>query len=75
MKYKKIGYEVAYKAVHGDREAQMAVLNFYDGYINALSTAENVCSDGDIRRFVDEDLKATIQTGYLEAIPKCRGMK
>ena len=50
MDEKKLDYETAYRAVHGDHDAQM-------------------------RRYIDEDLKAAIQAGYLEALPKCRVMQ
>ena len=61
MDEKKLDYETAYRAVHGDHDAQMKVLAYYDSYINALSTVEEV--------------KAAIQAGYLEALPKCRVMQ
>lgn len=75
MEVKELSYDTAYRAVHGDHDAQMKVLEYYDSYINALATVEEVSSDGSMRRYVDEDLKATIQTGYLEALPKCKVMK
>ena len=75
MDEKKLDYETAYRAVHGDHDAQMKVLAYYDSYINALSTVEEVDGDGNMRRYIDEDLKAAIQAGYLEALPKCRVMQ
>lgn len=75
MESKELDYETARRAVHGDVNAQREVLEFYDGYISALATVEEVTDDGSIRRFIDEDLKATIQTGYLEALPKCKVMQ
>lgn len=75
MEVKELSYDTAYRAVHGDHDAQMKVLEYYDSYINALATVEEVSSDGSMRRYVDEGLKATIQTGYLEALPKCKVMK
>lgn len=75
MEVKELDYETARLAVHGDRAAQMKVLEYYDSYINALATVVEVSDDGSMRRYVDEDLKATIQTEYLEALPKCKVMK
>lgn len=75
MEIKELNYEMAYKAVHGDREAQNRVLEYFDTYINALATVEEPTSDGRIISYVDEDLKAEIQAGYLEALPKCKAMK
>lgn len=75
MESKELDYDTARRAVHGDVNAQREVLEFYDGYINALATEEEVTDEGNIRRFVDEDIKATIQMGYLEALPKCKVMQ
>jgi len=50
-------------------------LNYYDSYINTLSTVIEVRPDGTERRYIDEDMKAEIQTKYLEALPKCRMIK
>ena len=75
MDEKKLDYETAHRAVHGDHDAHMKVLAYYDRYINALSTVEEVDGDGNMRRYIDEDLKAAIQAGYLEALPKCRVMQ
>lgn len=74
MDGKKLDYETAYQAAHGNHNAQMKVLAYYDSYINALSTVEKADSDGNMRRYIDEDLKADIQEGYLKALPKCRVM-
>lgn len=75
MNEKQLDYETAHRAVHGDHDAQTKVLEYYDTYINALATVEEVSSNGSMRRYIDEDLKATIQAGYLEALPKCRVMR
>ena len=48
MDEKKLDYETAYRAVHGDHDAQMKVLAYYDSYINALSTVEEVDGDKNI---------------------------
>lgn len=75
MSTKELDYETAYRAVHGDKEAQLEVLEYYDSYINALASVEEVTPDGHMRNYIDEDLKATIRLGYLEALPKCRVMQ
>ena len=62
-------------AIKVDYNAQTKLLNHYDGYINALSTIIEVKPDGTERRYVDEDMKAEIQTQYLEALPKCKVIK
>ncbi len=75
MEIKELAYETVWRAVHGDVNAQREVLDYYDGYISTLATVDEITPEGNIRRFVDEDLKATIQAGYLEALPKCRVMQ
>lgn len=70
-----LDYETVRRAIKGNHNAQTKLLNHYDGYINALSTVIEVRSDGTERRYVDEDMKAEIQTKYLEALPKCRVIK
>ena len=70
-----LDYETVRRAIKGDYNAQTKLLNHYDGYINALSTVIEVRSDGTERRYVDEDMKAEIQTQYLEALPKCKVIK
>lgn len=75
METKKLDYETAYRAVHGDRDAQAVVLDYYDSYINALATVTKVTSNGHIIHYVDENLKATIQAEYLKSLPNCKFMK
>ena len=75
MNEKKLDYETAYRAVHGEHDAQIKVLAYYDSYINALATREEVTANGSMVRYVDEDLKTKIQAGYLEALPKCKAMR
>ena len=70
-----LDYETVRRAIKGDYNAQTKLLNHYDGYINALSTIIEVKTDGTERRYVDEDMKAEIQTQYLEALPKCKVIK
>lgn len=70
-----LDYKTVRRAIKGDRNAQIKLLNHYDSYINALSTVIEVRPDGTERRYVDEDMKAEIQTKYLEALPKCKVIK
>lgn len=69
MKTKKLAYKTAYNAVHGDKDAQLEVLEYYDSYINALASVEEVTPDGHMKRYVNEDLKATIRLKYVEPLP------
>lgn len=64
-------YDIIWAAGHGDKKAQEKVLEYYDSYINALSTIE-VNVGGVSYKYVDEDIKAEIQLQYLQAIPKCK---
>lgn len=75
MEIKELDYETVKRAVHGDKNAQMKVLDHYDSYISALATVEEITPGGSIRCYVDETLKAEIQEGYLEALPKCKVMR
>ncbi len=56
-----LDYETAYKAVHGDKEAQTAVLLHYDSYINAIATVVRIADDGTESKYVDSERKAQIQ--------------
>ena len=75
VKNKKLDYHMMYAAVHGDRSAQIELLEHYDSYINSLSTMTTEDRHGNIVYYIDEDLKAEIQLGLLEALPKCRVMQ
>ena len=70
-----LDYNTVRCAIEGDRNAQIKLLKHYDGYINVLSTVIEVKPDGTERCYVDEDMKAEIQTKYLEARPKCKMIK
>ncbi|MCM1008425.1 MAG: helix-turn-helix domain-containing protein [Ruminococcus flavefaciens] len=70
-----MSYILIQQAVCGEPQAVETILHIYDRYINALSTVIEVRPDGTERRYVDEDMKAEIQTKYLEALPKCRVIK
>lgn len=76
MGNKLLDYNTMYAAVHGDRSAQAELLEHYDSYINSLSTmTTEEDRQGNIVYYIDEDLKAEIQLGLLEALPKCRAMQ
>ena len=70
-----LDYETVRLAVNGSQSAQEKLLKHYDSYINALSMVEYEDDEGIIRQYVDEDMKAEIQTKYLEALPKCKVIK
>lgn len=70
-----LDYETVRLAVHGNRSAQEKLLKHYDSYINALSIVEYEDDEGTVHQYVDEDMKAEIQTKYLEALPKCKVIK
>lgn len=72
MNSKELDYETVRSAIHGNKEAQKKLLDYYDSYINSLSTVKEEDMDGNLKCYVDEDFKAEIQAGYLEAIPKCK---
>jgi len=65
-------YELIYAAVNGDKAALEKILEYYDSYMNTLATVEITDSEGNSRRYVDQDMKAEMQLKYLEAIPKCK---
>jgi hypothetical protein len=75
MERKELDYDIAYRAVKGDCEAQEKVLDYYDSYINALATIVEVKDNGNIVRYIDEELKSAIQEEYIKALPNCKAMK
>ncbi len=63
-------YELIKRATSGDREALSEILEHYDAYINALVAYETVGENGEVRRAIDEDMKAQVQLKLVEAIKK-----
>lgn len=47
-------YETVRRAIKGDHNAQAKLLNYYDSYINTLSTVIEVRPDGTEHRYIDE---------------------
>lgn len=74
MEEKKLTYELIRAAVAGEPQAQEDILNYYDEYINSLATVEEEQEDGKKIRYIDEDLKAQIQLGLIEATRKWRAI-
>lgn len=75
MEEKKLTYDLICAAVHGNRQAQEQILNYYDEYINALASVEDEKENGEKIRYVDEDIKAQIQIRLLEATKKWRAVQ
>lgn len=55
-------------AIHQDPIAQREILEYFDAYINALSTVSIHTPDGQKQTYLDEDIKVQIQETLLEAI-------
>lgn len=70
MGNRKLTYEIISGAVKGEMEAQNQILKYYEGYVNALATVEEVTDNGEIIRYIDEDMRADIQIHLLEATKK-----
>lgn len=70
MGRRKLTYEIISAAVKGEMEAQNQILKYYEGYLNALSTVEEVTETGEILKYIDEDMKAELQIHLLETTKK-----
>lgn len=75
MEEKTLTYDLICVAAHGDPKAQEQILNYYDEYINSLSTIEEETESGEKIRYVDEDIKAQIQMKLIEATRKWRAVQ
>lgn len=64
----KLSYELIQQAVNGDPAALETILRYYEPYHNALSAYDTVDADGNVRREIDEDVKAQIQQRLVYAI-------
>ena len=67
-KHKLIPYPVIAAAVWGDPEAVNRVLDFYSGYIAALSTRRGYDQSGNPCLTVDEEIRRRIETKLTIAI-------
>ncbi len=70
----KLTYPLICAAVKGDPNAQMAILEYYDDYINSLATVEETAEDGTAVSYIDEDIKTEIQMRILSATKKWRAV-
>lgn len=61
-------FEVIEAAMQGDDEAIAAVLKHFSGYITKLSTRTLYDDDGVMHEFVDQDLRALIESTLVEKI-------
>lgn len=71
MIFEDLKNEIAEKAINGDRDAQLQMLKRYEGYINKVSTITVQDKFGNLRKYVDEDLKSEVQMRYLIELSKC----
>ena len=67
-KHKLIPYPVIAAALRGDPEAVNRVLDFYSGYIAALSTRRGYDQNGNPCLAVDEEIRRRIETKLTIAI-------
>lgn len=67
-KHKLIPYPVIAAALRGDPEAVNRVLDFYSGYIAALSTRRGYDQNGNPCFAVDEEIRCRIETKLTIAI-------
>ena len=70
-----INIETIHRAVNGERDAQLIILQHYDSYINKLATVTRVDQYGKIYSYVDDDQKSEFQCILLEALKNFRGIK
>lgn len=62
-------YEVIKAAVAGEKWATEKILAYYDDYMTELATVNERQPDGNVKSYVDEDLKQEIALKLLEEIP------
>ena len=62
-------YEIIKAAVAGEKWATEQVLRYYDDYMTKLATVKEKQPDGNMKIYVDEDLKQEIALKLLEEIP------
>ena len=65
-----VPFEVIEAAMQGDHAAIAVVLDHFSGYIKTLSTRVVYDDDGVIHEFVDENLRALIESTLAEKIPE-----
>lgn len=62
-------YEVIKAAVAGEKWATEKIIAYYDDYMTELATVKERQPDGNVKIYVDEDLKQEIALKLLEKIP------
>lgn len=62
-------YEIIKAAVVGEKWETERILRYYDDYMTEIATAKERQSDGNVKTYVDEDLKQEIALKLLEEIP------
>ena len=60
------------RARRGEHTALTKILEHYDARITALATYEIIDSEGNLRKRLDEDMKAEIQIALIYAIKNWR---
>ena len=65
-----VPFEVIEAAMQGDHAAIAFVLDHFSGYIKTLSTRVVYDDDGVMNEFVDENLRALIESTLAEKIPE-----
>ena len=65
-----IEINVILAALDGNEDALLAVLKYYDGYINSFSYEEYVDEHGNARVRFDPDTKQQLQEKLLKALKK-----
>lgn len=63
-----LDYDTIKDAVAGEKWAMEKVIAYYDDYMNELATVKEKQPDGNVRTYVDEDLKQEIALKLLEKI-------
>lgn len=63
-----LDYEIIKAAVAGENGQQKSIAH-YDSYIEELATVKERQSDGNVKIYVDEDIKQSIILKLLEEIP------
>ncbi len=75
MKFVDLNNEIVERAINGDHDAQMKLLQRYDKYINKVSTKIVVDKHGFSHKYIDADFKAEVQMRYLKELSKCKVVK
>lgn len=66
----KLSKSVIEEAINGDEIALKTILTFYERYISSCCMRTYYDESGNPHRYVDEEMKATIESKLLEKILK-----